>query len=99
MWLRPPFAFLQTGYRAQMRLAPILALLLLTACSSGDEGRTAGGVSQAEAAALDDAAELLDQQRLPADAVPAAQLVPAQAPAPASAQAPAPAKPASTPAG
>ena len=86
MWLRPPFAFLQTGYHAQMRLAPILALLLLSACSSGDEGRTAGGVSQAEAAALDDAAELLDQQRLPADAVPAAQPV-------------APAKPASTPAG
>ena len=78
-----------------MRLAPILALLLLTACSSGDEGRNAGGVSQAEAAALDDAAEMLDQQRLPADAVPAAQPVPA----PASAQAPAPAKPASTPAG
>ena len=95
MWLHPPFAFLQTGYRAQMRLAPILALLLLTACSSGDEGRTAGGVSQAEAAALDDAAELLDQQRLPADAVPAAKPVPA----PASAQAPAPAKPASKPAG
>ena len=69
-----------------MRLAPILALLLLSACSSGDEGRTAGGVSQAEAAALDDAAEMLDQQRLPADAVPAVQ------PA-------APAKPASTPAG
>ena len=90
MWLRPPFAFLQTGYHAQMRLAPILALLLLTACSSGDEGRTAGGVSQAEAAALDDAAELLDQQRLPADTVPAAQPV-----APASA----PAKPATTPAG
>ena len=73
-----------------MRLVPLLALLLLSACSSSDEGRTAGGVSQAEAAALDDAAEVLDQQRLPADAVPAAQPV-----APASA----PAKPASTPAG
>ena len=77
-----------------MRLAPLLALLLLTACSSGDEGRTAGGVSQAEAAALDNAAEMLDQQRLPAGAVPTAQPV-APVPAPASA----PAKPASTPAG
>ena len=66
-----------------MRLTSILALLLLSACSSGDEGRTAGGVSQAEAAALDDAAEMLDQQRLPADAVPAAQPVPAAKPAPA----------------
>ena len=90
MWLRPPFAFLQTGYHAQMRLAPILALLLLSACSSGDEGRTAGGVSQAEAAALDDAAEMLDGQRLPADAAPAMQPV---------APAAVPAKPATKPAG
>ena len=66
-----------------MRLTSIPALLLLSACSSGDEGRTGGGVSQAEAAALDDAAEMLDQQRLPADAVPAAQPVPAAKPAPA----------------
>ena len=56
-----------------MRLIPIFSLLLLAACSRGDEGRTAGGVSQAEADALDDAAEMLDGQRLPADAIPAAQ--------------------------
>lgn len=82
-WPHPPFAFLQTGYLAQMRLTPILTVLLLTACSSGDEGRTAGGVSQAEAAALDDAAQMLDQQRLPASAAPAAQPVPVAKPDPA----------------
>lgn len=85
---RPPFAFPQKGYRATMRFAPIF-VLLLAACSSGDEGRTAGGVSQAEADALDDAAEMLDQQQLPADAVPAPRPV---------APAPAPAQPVSKPA-
>ena len=73
-----------------MRLVSILSLLLLAACSGGDEGRTAGGVSQAEADALDDAAEMLDGQRLPTDAAPATRPV---------APAAVPAKPATKPAG
>lgn len=51
-----------------MRAAPILAILvLLTAC--GDDSRTAGGVSKAEADALDDAAAMIEAQRLPAQAI------------------------------
>lgn len=51
-----------------MRLIPILAVLtLLTAC--GDDTRTAGGVTKAEAEALDEAAEIIEQQRLPAEAI------------------------------
>ena len=72
-----------------MRLTPILALLLLTACSSGDEGRTAGGVSQAEADALDDAAQMVDGQRLPSQAAPVAQPLAPASPATKSADKPA----------
>ncbi|MBN8484012.1 MAG: hypothetical protein J0L50_04455 [Sphingomonadales bacterium] len=51
-----------------MRSVPILAvLILLAAC--GDDNRTAGGVTKAEAEALDEAAEIIEQQRLPAEAV------------------------------
>jgi hypothetical protein len=46
-------------------LAPLLAL---TACSSED--RRAGGTTASEARALEDAAEMLDDQRLPAGSVP-----------------------------
>lgn len=38
-------------------------LLALAAC--GDDNRTAGGVSEGEAKALDEAAEMLDQQNPP----------------------------------
>lgn len=44
-------------------LAPALMLLALAAC--GDDNRTAGGVSEGEAEALDQAAEMLDQQNPP----------------------------------
>lgn len=56
-----------------MRRPTILAaLVLLAAC--GDDTRTAGGVTKAEAEALDEAAEIIEQQRLPAEAVqPGAQ--------------------------
>lgn len=61
-----------------MRLIPLLsAVLLLTAC--GDDAREAGGVTRSEAEALDDAAEMVEQQRLPVDAVATA---PAPQPAP-----------------
>jgi hypothetical protein len=69
-------------------LAPALMLLALAAC--GDDNRTAGGVSEGEAEALDQAAEMLDQDSAP-------QVQPRQ-PAPATPQPaapqPAPSKPA-----
>ncbi|MFO1255510.1 MAG: hypothetical protein U1E37_07550 [Sphingomonadaceae bacterium] len=63
--------------------APILIPLALAACS--DPNRTAGGVSEGEAKALDDAAEMLDRQNPPpvqprASASPAPQ-APASKPA------------------
>lgn len=44
-------------------LVPALMLLALAACS--DKTRTAGGVSEGEAEALDQAAEMLDQKNPP----------------------------------
>lgn len=74
---RPPFPFLQLRYHGPMRtLAPALILLALAACS--DETRTAGGVSEGEAKALDQAAEMLDQQNPP----PVQPRQPAPQPAP-----------------
>ena len=54
---------------------PIAALCLLTlgglsACSDDNEPGP-GGVSEGEAAALDDAAEIIEARRLPEDALPA----------------------------
>jgi uncharacterized lipoprotein len=44
-------------------VVPVLMLLALAAC--GDDNRTAGGVSEGEAKALDEAAQMLDQQNPP----------------------------------
>lgn len=54
----------------------ILALaLMLGACSgsNSDSAAAPGGVTAGEARALDDAAQMIDDQRLPAGAVPSAQ--------------------------
>lgn len=64
-----------------MRRAPILAALvlpvvLLAAC--GDDNRTAGGVTEAEADALDEAAGIVEQQRLPAEALQPGEAPPAE---------------------
>ncbi|MXO60764.1 hypothetical protein GRI89_14570 [Altererythrobacter salegens] len=45
-------------------------LLLLAACGSGDNDPGPGGVSVGEAKALDEAAEMLEQQRLQPQDVP-----------------------------
>lgn len=44
-----------------------LALLALTACSKQDNAPGPGGVSVGEAKALDEAAEMIEGQRLPAE--------------------------------
>ncbi len=55
-----------------MRIVPVLTLaLLLAAC--GNDTRTAGGVTKGEADALDDAAAMVEEQRLPADAAATSQ--------------------------
>lgn len=76
---------------ASMRYLPLTLapLLFLTACSGED--RTAGGTTAGEARALEDAAEMLDDRRLPPGSVPSgAAAAPAKPPA-AAATSPAPA--------
>lgn len=69
-----------------MRTLPIaLALLALTACGKADNDPGPGGVTVGEAKALDEAAEMIESERPPAQVVP-----PVEQPAPA---APAPKKP------
>ena len=68
---------------------PIAAGLALTLAACGGEGASApGGVSAGEANALEDAAAMLDERRLPPEALPsdAPSDTPSQAPAPAPAE-------------
>ena len=53
-------------------LPAVCALGLLSACGAGDNDLGPGGVTVGEARALDEAAAMLDEQRLPEQAVPAA---------------------------
>lgn len=46
----------------------LFAVLLLAACGPGDNDPGPGGVTVGEARALDEAAAMLDEQRLPAEA-------------------------------
>lgn len=50
---------------------PPIALLALAACGKSDNDPGPGGVSVGEARALDEAAEMIEQRRPPADAVQA----------------------------
>lgn len=64
-----------------MRLAPLAAALFaLSACSGSEEAEPIGAVTQSEAEALDDAAEMIEARRLPEGALPAAN-APADPPA------------------
>ena len=78
-----PLSFQGHGwYGAAMRAVPILiALLCLTACGKQDNAPGPGGVSVGEAKALDEAAEMLEGQRLPVT-LPPTQAAPAPTPAP-----------------
>lgn len=51
------------------RLLPVLAIALLAACGHRDTAPGPGGVTVGEARALDEAAAMLDQQRLPPGAL------------------------------
>jgi hypothetical protein len=63
-------------------LSVLTALALLAGC--GSDNREAGGVTGAEAEALDEAAEMLEGERIPAEAIPP----PANAPSPGASPAP-----------
>lgn len=64
-----------------MRFAPILTVLLcLTACGKQDNAPGPGGVSVGEAKALDEAAEMLEGQRLSVPPPPTQPAQPAPAP-------------------
>jgi len=72
-----------------IRLVPPLALLLLAACGQQDNDPGPGGVTVGEARALDEAAEMLEQQRLPQGEAQDAGASPAEAsPAPGPSPAP-----------
>jgi hypothetical protein len=59
------------------RLFPALAIILLAACGQRDTDAGPGGVSVGEARALDQAASMLDQQRLPPGALASGTPAPA----------------------
>jgi len=66
-------------------LLTVLAALALASCGKADNDAGPGGVSVGEAKALDEAAQMLEAQRLPAEATAAATAMPSQ-PAPTATQ-------------
>lgn len=86
----PPFSLARSRYGVLMRILPLAFLMALAACSKADNEPGPGGVTMGEARALDEAAEMIEAQRLPAAALtPAAPAPTAQTPtAPASASPP-----------
>lgn len=55
------------------RLAAVAGALALAACGQGDSTSGPGGVTAGEARALDEAAEMIEQRRLPAEALRASE--------------------------
>ena len=58
-------------------LFPVLAIFCLAACGQKDTDAGPGGVSVGEARALDEAAAMLDKQRLPQGALKTGPATPA----------------------
>ena len=64
------------------RSVVLAAILLLTGCGKADNEPGPGGVTVGEARALDEAAEMIEAERLPPEAIPpGGQSGPAAAPA------------------
>ncbi|MCB2075965.1 MAG: hypothetical protein H6917_12965 [Novosphingobium sp.] len=60
-----------------MRSAIVLAsVAALAACGPGENDPGPGGVTVGEARALDEAAEMIEQRRLPPEALPAPDVLP-----------------------
>jgi hypothetical protein len=55
-----------------MRALALFSLALVTACGPAENDPGPGGVTVGEAKALDEAAEMLEERRLPPDALPSA---------------------------
>ncbi len=55
--------------RLPRAIAPLIAALALAACGAADTDPGPGGVTVGEARALDEAAQMLDSRRLPAEAL------------------------------
>lgn len=70
--------------RAMHRLALIFAVLLLAACQKADNQPGPGGVTVGEAKAVDEAAAMIEDQRLTRDALPPAPAASPSAARPAS---------------
>jgi len=51
------------------KIAPLAALLALAGCGSNDTDPGPGGVTVAEAKALDEAAEMIDSRKPPSEAL------------------------------
>jgi hypothetical protein len=65
-----PSARYDTAMRMPCTLLALIPLTLgLAACGQPDNAQGAGGVTVGEARALDDAAEMIEQRRLPASAL------------------------------
>jgi len=73
--------------RAMRRLSPLIALALLAACGPRETDPGKGGVTVAEEKALDEAAEMLEQRRLPPEALETSE--PGEEPSPAPIETPA----------
>jgi len=61
----------------------LLAAALLAGCGEKDTDPGPGGVTVGEAKALDEAAEMLDEQKLPEDALPSSTPTPSASETPA----------------
>jgi len=70
--IRPLFLLRKDGMACAMRLLGLLPLALVAACGPAENDPGPGGVTVGEAKALDEAAEMLEQRRLPPEASPSA---------------------------
>ncbi len=86
---RPGARAMMDSMRSSLALT---AILLLAACGQADNEPGPGGVTVGEARALDEAAEMIEQRRMPAEALGVAPDAPAASPAAPASQTPAPAK-------
>lgn len=78
----------RVGQSAARLAASALAAvpLALAACGPGENDPGPGGVTMGEAKALDEAASMLDEQRLPAEALESQPAAPESSPPPAASQ-------------
>jgi hypothetical protein len=76
-----------TPLRNSRQLSALPVLALLAACGPSDTDPGKGGVTVAEERALDEAAEMLEQRRLPPEALETAAASGEETPAPAETQA------------